>query len=56
MAFLKIPREKWDKKRAIKLKLTINDISWKVDPDLVITLGKNDLSPGDFGFLLPVDE
>lgn len=51
---VKIPSGKWDRKRAIKLKLKINDLSWKADPDPTITLGKADLSPGDFGTLLPI--
>ena len=49
----KIPSGTWNKKCAIRLKITIGNHSWKTDPDPVITLGKHDLSPGDFGFLLP---
>ena len=49
----KIPKDTWNGKCAIRLKITIGNRSWKTDPDPVITLGKHDLSPGDFGFLLP---
>lgn len=52
----KIPKEKWNGKCAIRLKITINGIAWRTDPDPVRTLGKYDLSPGDFGVLLPVFE
>ena len=51
---VKIPKEKWNGKCAIKLKIVIGNRSWKNDPDPVITLGKYDISPGDFGFLMPV--
>ncbi len=50
----KILRDKWDGKCAIKLNITIGELSWKTDPDPVKTLGKGDISPEDFGFLLPV--
>lgn len=50
---VKIPKEKWNGKCAIKLKIVIGNRSWKNDPDPVITLGKYDISPGDFGFLMP---
>ena len=49
-----IPKEKWDKKRAIKLALKVNQTEWKTDADPVRTLGKADISPEDFGFLLPI--
>ena len=51
---VKIPEDKWNGKCAIRLKITVGTHSWKCDPDPVITLGKHDISPEDFGFLLPV--
>jgi hypothetical protein len=53
---VKIPEDKWNGKTAIRLKITIGGQSWKSDPDPVRTLGKYDLSPDEFGFLLPVSE
>ena len=50
---VKIPKDTWNGKCAIRLKIKIGTRSWKIDPDPVITLGKHDLSPEDFGFLLP---
>ena len=52
---VKIPEGKWNGKSAIRLKITIGNHSWKRDPDPVMTLGKHDVSPGDFGFLLPTE-
>ena len=51
---VKIPREKWDGERAIKLNIKIGGKLWKRDPEDVVTLGKGDLSPENFGFLMPV--
>jgi hypothetical protein len=51
---VKIPTDKWNGKNAIRLNITIGGVSWKRDSDPVRTLGKADVSPGDFGFLLPV--
>ena len=51
----KIPRDKWNGKSAIKLSLTIGGVAWKKDDEPVETLGKLDISPGSFGFLLPTD-
>ena len=53
---VKIPEGTWNGKCAIRLKITIGNHSWRNDPDPVRTLGKHDLSPDDFGFLLPVAE
>lgn len=53
---VKIPEGTWNGKCAIRLKLTIGTLSWKTDSNPVITLGKHDLSPDDFGFLMPVGE
>ncbi len=49
-----IPKDKWNGKCAIRLKITINGKSWKTDEDPVITLGKSNLSPHDFGTLFPI--
>ena len=49
----KIPEGKWNGKCAIKLALRIGGKPWKYDADPVRTLGKADVSPDDFGFLLP---
>ena len=51
---VKIPSEKRDGERAIKLNIEIGGILWHSDPEEVVTLGKGDLSPENFGFLLPV--
>ena len=51
---VKIPTDKWNGKTAIRLNIIIGGVAWKCDSDPVRTLGKADLSPGDFGFLLPV--
>ena len=48
----KIPEGKRNGKTAIKLSIKIADIPWKTDPDPVRTLGKTDISPEDFGFLM----
>ena len=49
----RIPEGKWNGKTVMKLRLTIGDTLWKNDPDPVRTLGKHELSPGEFGVLLP---
>ena len=51
---VKIPEGKWNGKTAIRLKITIGNHSWKSDSDPVRTLGKYDISPDEFGFLLPI--
>ena len=53
---VKIPEGKWNGKSALRLKVVIGTHSWKSDPDPVITLGKHDISPNDFGFLLPISK
>ncbi len=50
----KIPEGKWNGKTAIKLALRIGGKPWKQDNDPVRTLGKGDVSPGDFSFILPI--
>ena len=49
-----VPVEKWNQKTAIRLSIRIADVAWKEDLDPVRTLGKTDLSPNDFGYLLPL--
>ncbi len=51
---VKIPHEKWNGKSAIHLNMNINGKRWKTDKDPVNTLGKWDITPGEFGILLPV--
>jgi len=53
---VKIPKEKWNGERAIKLNIEIGGKIWKRDPEDVITLGKGDLSPENFGFLVPISK
>ena len=50
---VKIPKEKWNGERAIKLNLEIGGKRWRNDPEAVATLGKGDLSPENFGFIMP---
>ena len=50
----KIPEGKWNGKCAIKLALRIGGKPWKFDSDPVRTLGKGDVSPDDFGFIMPI--
>ena len=50
----KIPEGKWNGKTAIKLALRIGGKPWKYDADPVRTLGKGDVSPDDFGFIMPI--
>ena len=53
---VKIPDSTWNGRSAIRLKITVGNRSWRSDPDPVRTLGKHDISPADFGFLLPIGE
>lgn len=39
--------------RPFKLKISVNDVSWCTEDAPVYTLGKNKLSPGDYGWILP---
>ncbi len=43
----------WTEDTPLKLKLTLNSASWENEPNPVITLGKNHLTPGQFGWLMP---
>ena len=51
---VKIPREKWNGKTAIHLSIRICGKPWKTDSDPVNTLGKWDITPGEFGILMPI--
>ena len=50
-----ISREKvgWTADRPLRMKLAANDSSWIYEEDPVYHLGKNDISPGEFGWILP---
>lgn len=50
-----IPRENagWTQDRPLRMMLAANDVSWIYDDDPVHTLGKNEYSPGEFGWLRP---
>ena len=47
-----IPKKKWDKNGAFKMKLVVDGVSFKNDPDPVITLGKGNSSPEDYFFVV----
>ena len=48
-----IPREKvgWTENKPLRVMIAANDVSWIYDDDPVHLLGKNDISPGEFGWL-----
>ena len=50
-----IPREKagWTQDRPLRMMLAADEVSWIHDDDPVHTLGKNEYSPGEFGWLRP---
>lgn len=50
-----ISRQKtgWTGDKPLRVMLTVNETSWKYDDDPVYELGKNDISPGEFGWLMP---
>ena len=52
---LVISREKagWTDDKPLKLMIAANDVSWVFEDEPVHTLGKNEISPGEFGWLLP---
>ena len=50
---VKIPRERWNKRSAVRLKIEVGGVSWKTDPSPTETLGKLDISPNAYGYLLP---
>ncbi len=41
----------WEEDRPIRMMMAANDRSWIYDDDPVHLLGKNDISPGEFGWL-----
>ena len=50
---VKIPSDKWNRYSAIRLKIEIGGVAWKTDPHPTETLGKLDISPNAYGYLLP---
>ncbi len=50
--YTKIPKEKWNRKTAIKMRLCIGESLWHRSDDPISTLGKNSFSPDEFGFLI----
>ena len=54
MLSLTVPKEKWNRKTAIKLFIEVEDKMWIPESEnVVITLGKGDISQTRFGFMLP---
>ena len=51
--FTAVPAEKWNRKTAIKLRITIGGVKWIASSDPVITLGKANCVPDEYGFFLP---
>ncbi len=47
-----IPRERWDGSGAIKMNISIDGDYWKDSANPVYTLGKEEQSPDEFGFLI----
>lgn len=52
---IKISRDRvgWIEDKPLKVKIEINDVSWIEENEPVKTLGKEDASPGQFGWLNP---
>ncbi|MBE5867067.1 MAG: hypothetical protein E7292_12905 [Lachnospiraceae bacterium] len=52
---LTISREKvgWTKNVPMKLRVAVDDVPWQAEEDPVHTLGKRDLSPGEFEWIMP---
>lgn len=52
---LAISREKvgWTKDEPLKVMIVANEISWIFEENPIHTLGKNEISPGEFGWLWP---
>ena len=50
---LAIDRERagWRDDKPLRVMLAINDVSWIYDDDPAYYLGRNDISPGEFGWL-----
>ena len=51
--FTRVPKEKWNRKTAIKLRVTIGGKKWIESEDPVQTLGKFNAVPDEYGFLIP---
>ena len=51
--FTAVPIEKWNRKTAIKLRITVGGAKWIESSDPVITLGKASCVPDEYGFFLP---
>ena len=48
-----VPTEKWDRRTAIKLRITVGGKKWIASADPVATLGKTDAVADEYGFLVP---
>lgn len=42
----------WDGKSAFKLRIAVDGISWKNDAEPTVTLGKSDIPPTEFGWII----
>ena len=51
--FTTVPPEKWNRKTAIKLRITVGGVKWIVSDDPWITLGKANCVADEYGFFLP---
>ena len=51
--FTRVPREKWNRKTAIKLRITVGGIKWISSPDVFLTLGKASTIADELGFFIP---
>jgi len=52
---LAISREKvgWTEDKPLKVMIAANEVSWVYEEEPIHTLGKNEISPGEFGWLWP---
>ncbi len=48
-----VPEEKWNRKTAIKLRITVGGKKWIASEDPVSTLGKVEVVADEYGFILP---
>ena len=51
--FTAVPAEKWNRKTAIKLRITVGGVKWIASADPLITLGKANCISDEYGFFLP---
>ncbi len=51
--FTAVSKEKWNRKTAIKLRITIGGKKWITSADPVMTLGKYSDVPDEYGFIVP---